>query len=230
MSKLCHLRRGCEPHGTLLTSRRRAKSGSLFCEAGDRTGGLRRRADVLPRARPGLAEHDCAAGVPGGFGSRMRGGPTWFGHVTEHVCIMLNRQIGRDVSFGRTVASPDRTTWSSSARSTSHPTPPCPPRCCRPQWTWCSPWSRCAGCWPSGQERGPVRAGTPAGAGPGRSRCDGWPAQRAGHPHVVLVADAPLGKLLKKAANRYPLCRGLQRSIAPLNRNSQCDHSMRNFV
>ena len=33
---------------------------------------------------PGLAEHHCAAGAPGGFVSRMRGG-TYFGHVTEHV-------------------------------------------------------------------------------------------------------------------------------------------------
>lgn len=58
----------------------------------------------LLRALPGLAEHHCAAGVPGGFVSRMRGG-TYFGHVTEHVMIELSQRIGRDVSFGRTVSA-----------------------------------------------------------------------------------------------------------------------------
>jgi cyanophycin synthetase len=56
------------------------------------------------RALPGLAEHHCAAGAPGGFVSRMRGG-TYFGHVTEHVAIELSQRIGRDVSFGRTVSA-----------------------------------------------------------------------------------------------------------------------------
>ena len=56
------------------------------------------------RALPGLADHHCAAGVPGGFVSRMRGG-TYFGHVTEHVTLELSQRIGRDVSFGRTVSA-----------------------------------------------------------------------------------------------------------------------------
>ncbi|AGZ44450.1 cyanophycin synthetase [Actinoplanes friuliensis] len=58
----------------------------------------------LLRALPGLADHHCAAGAPGGFVSRMRGG-TYFGHVTEHVSIELSQRIGRDVSFGRTVSA-----------------------------------------------------------------------------------------------------------------------------
>ncbi|MEV4638970.1 cyanophycin synthetase [Actinoplanes sp. NPDC049548] len=58
----------------------------------------------LLRSLPGLAEHHCAAGAPGGFVSRMRGG-TYFGHVTEHVMIELSQRIGRDVSFGRTVSA-----------------------------------------------------------------------------------------------------------------------------
>jgi cyanophycin synthetase len=61
-------------------------------------------AERLLRALPGLAEHHCAAGAPGGFVSRLRGG-TYFGHVTEHVCIELSQLIGRDVSFGRTVSA-----------------------------------------------------------------------------------------------------------------------------
>ncbi|MCY1142256.1 cyanophycin synthetase [Actinoplanes sp. Pm04-4] len=58
----------------------------------------------LLRALPGLAEHHCAAGAPGGFVSRLRGG-TYFGHVTEHVSLELSQVIGRDVSFGRTVSA-----------------------------------------------------------------------------------------------------------------------------
>ena len=58
----------------------------------------------LLRVLPGLSEHHCAAGVPGGFVSRMRGG-TYFGHVTEHVTLELSQLIGRDISFGRTVAA-----------------------------------------------------------------------------------------------------------------------------
>jgi cyanophycin synthetase len=61
-------------------------------------------AERILRALPGLVEHHCAAGVRGGFVSRMRGG-TYFGHVTEHVAIELSQRIGRDVSFGRTIST-----------------------------------------------------------------------------------------------------------------------------
>ncbi|KUL41290.1 cyanophycin synthetase [Actinoplanes awajinensis] len=69
-------------------------------ETSDVTGFTER----LLRALPGLAEHHCAAGAAGGFVSRLRGG-TYFGHVTEHVCLELSQLIGRDVSFGRTVST-----------------------------------------------------------------------------------------------------------------------------
>ncbi|MDI6101419.1 cyanophycin synthetase [Actinoplanes sp. NEAU-A12] len=69
-------------------------------ETSDVTGFTER----LLRAMPGLSEHHCAAGAPGGFVSRLRNG-TYFGHVTEHVCIELSQLIGRDVSFGRTVGT-----------------------------------------------------------------------------------------------------------------------------
>ncbi|GIE92682.1 cyanophycin synthetase [Paractinoplanes rishiriensis] len=72
--------------------------------AGRETSDLTGFAERLLRALPGLAEHHCAAGAPGGFVSRLRGG-TYFGHVTEHVCIELSQLIGRDVSFGRTVST-----------------------------------------------------------------------------------------------------------------------------
>jgi cyanophycin synthetase len=72
--------------------------------AGRETSDLQGFTERLLRALPGLAEHHCAAGAPGGFVSRMRGG-TYFGHVTEHVSIELSQRIGRDVSFGRTVSA-----------------------------------------------------------------------------------------------------------------------------
>lgn len=52
---------------------------------------------------PGLSEHGCSYGVPGGFLRRMREDEgTWMGHVLEHVSIELQIQAGSEVSFGRT--------------------------------------------------------------------------------------------------------------------------------
>lgn len=53
---------------------------------------------------PGLADHHCATGGPGGFVYRLQHG-TYFGHVTEHVAIELSVLIGREINFGRTVAN-----------------------------------------------------------------------------------------------------------------------------
>ncbi|WP_433080908.1 cyanophycin synthetase [Dactylosporangium sp. CA-052675] len=55
---------------------------------------------------PGLAEHHCAAGAPGGFVTRLHGG-TYFGHTAEHIAIELSNLMGREVSFGRTVGTED---------------------------------------------------------------------------------------------------------------------------
>ncbi|MFI5913554.1 cyanophycin synthetase [Dactylosporangium sp. NPDC051541] len=55
---------------------------------------------------PGLAEHHCAAGAPGGFVKRLHGG-TYFGHTAEHMAIELSNLIGRAVNFGRTVGTED---------------------------------------------------------------------------------------------------------------------------
>lgn len=61
----------------------------------------------LSAALPGLAEHHCAAGRPGGFLDAMARG-TYFGHVTEHVALELSGLAGRDVHLGRTMwAGPD---------------------------------------------------------------------------------------------------------------------------
>jgi cyanophycin synthetase len=59
-------------------------------------------ADRLLRLLPGLREHHCAKGEPGGFVERLYGG-TYFGHIVEHVTIELACCAGLDVHFGKTV-------------------------------------------------------------------------------------------------------------------------------
>ncbi|SDZ29514.1 cyanophycin synthetase [Micromonospora pattaloongensis] len=60
--------------------------------------------DRLLQCLPGLAEHHCAAGAPGGLVRRLREG-TYFGHTAEHVTIELSHLVGRDVHFGRTTSA-----------------------------------------------------------------------------------------------------------------------------
>jgi len=60
--------------------------------------------DFLPRLRhlmPGLYEHRCSEGVPGGFFLRVEEG-TWMGHVIEHIALELQTMAGMDTGFGRT--------------------------------------------------------------------------------------------------------------------------------
>jgi cyanophycin synthetase len=59
--------------------------------------------DRLAAALPGLAEHGCSYGEPGGFFRRMREDEgTWLGHVLEHVAIELQNIAGEHVTFGKT--------------------------------------------------------------------------------------------------------------------------------
>jgi cyanophycin synthetase len=59
--------------------------------------------DALVEALPGLAEHGCSYGEPGGFIRRMtEDDGTWLGHVLEHVAIELQNVAGSDVTFGKT--------------------------------------------------------------------------------------------------------------------------------
>ncbi|GLZ12800.1 cyanophycin synthetase [Actinomadura sp. NBRC 104425] len=67
-------------------------------ETTDRPGFAERLVELLP----GLADHHCSAGRPGGLLDAMARG-TYFGHVTEHVALELSCRIGREVCFGRTV-------------------------------------------------------------------------------------------------------------------------------
>ncbi|MFO1038320.1 MAG: cyanophycin synthetase [Geminicoccaceae bacterium] len=59
--------------------------------------------DRLIAALPGLEEHGCSYGEPGGFVRRLTEGEgTWLGHVMEHVALELQNEAGCQVSFGKT--------------------------------------------------------------------------------------------------------------------------------
>ena len=59
--------------------------------------------DAYLEALPGLAEHGCSYGVPGGFVRRLREDEgTWLAHVLEHTVIELQAMAGSDVTFGKT--------------------------------------------------------------------------------------------------------------------------------
>src|SRR5439155_6937109 len=60
--------------------------------------------EALLRSLPGLAQHSCSLGRPGGFVERLREG-TWLGHVAEHVAIELQRETGTRVYRGKTRAA-----------------------------------------------------------------------------------------------------------------------------
>jgi cyanophycin synthetase len=50
---------------------------------------------------PGLRDHQCSRGHKGGFVERLIEG-TWLGHVTEHVTLQLQQEVGHDLRRGKT--------------------------------------------------------------------------------------------------------------------------------
>ncbi len=59
--------------------------------------------DALVERLPGLREHGCSYGEPGGFIRRMtEDDGTWLGHVFEHVVIEMQNTAGIAVTFGKT--------------------------------------------------------------------------------------------------------------------------------
>ena len=57
--------------------------------------------DQLLTDLPGLTEHTCSRGVPGGFVERLHEG-TWMGHVAEHVALQVQKEAGHDLRRGKT--------------------------------------------------------------------------------------------------------------------------------
>ena len=58
-------------------------------------------AERLEKLLPGLYEHTCSEGKPGGFLQRLEEG-TWMGHIIEHVALEIQTVAGMDTGFGRT--------------------------------------------------------------------------------------------------------------------------------
>jgi hypothetical protein len=56
---------------------------------------------ALVSAMPGLRDHRCSIGEPGGFVLRLRHG-TYLAHIVEHVALELQGMIGHEVGYGRT--------------------------------------------------------------------------------------------------------------------------------
>jgi cyanophycin synthetase len=57
----------------------------------------------LLEALPGLHQHGCSYGEPGGFVRRLTEEEgTWLGHILEHVAIELQHVAGEDITFGKT--------------------------------------------------------------------------------------------------------------------------------
>jgi cyanophycin synthetase len=99
--RLEHLRHLGGPNifGTKPAILARIELEELTCkETTDCAGFAERLLDLLP----GLREHHCAAGRPGGLVDALSRG-TYFGHVTEHVALELSGLAGRDVHLGRTM-------------------------------------------------------------------------------------------------------------------------------
>ncbi|MGI8888423.1 MAG: cyanophycin synthetase family protein, partial [Nocardioidaceae bacterium] len=57
--------------------------------------------DLLLELLPGLRNHTCSRGRRGGFVERLTEG-TWLGHVTEHVALQLQQEVGHDLRRGKT--------------------------------------------------------------------------------------------------------------------------------
>ena len=59
--------------------------------------------DALVATLPGLKQHGCSYGKPGGFVRRLTEGEgTWMGHILEHVALELQNVAGESVTFGKT--------------------------------------------------------------------------------------------------------------------------------
>src|SRR3954466_2629436 len=56
---------------------------------------------AVVEAMPGLRDHRCSIGEPGGFLIRLKRG-TYLAHIVEHVALELQGMIGHEVGYGRT--------------------------------------------------------------------------------------------------------------------------------
>nr|MBO2494456.1 cyanophycin synthetase [Clostridia bacterium] len=66
--------------------------------------------DALLRLLPGLYQHHCSLGRPGGFVTRLMEG-TYLAHVIEHCALEIQYLLGYEVSFGRARQMEDSTKY-----------------------------------------------------------------------------------------------------------------------
>ncbi len=65
--------------------------------------------EPLIAALPGLSQHGCSYGEPGGFIKRLgEEGGTWLGHVLEHSAIEIQNMAGEAVTFGKTRSADEK--------------------------------------------------------------------------------------------------------------------------
>jgi len=57
--------------------------------------------DRIRNMFPGMYDHRCSIGEPGGFFQRIESG-TWMGHIIEHIALEIQNLAGMEVGFGRT--------------------------------------------------------------------------------------------------------------------------------
>lgn len=74
------------------------------------TDRLKGFADRLLRLLPGLNDHTCGRGYPGGFVEKLWEG-TYLGHVVEHVALELQAEVGFPVTYGKTVRGSGYELW-----------------------------------------------------------------------------------------------------------------------
>lgn len=65
---------------------------------------------------PGLQEHRCSVGAPGGFVQRLREG-TWPAHILEHITLELQTQVGMQTGFGKAREAGPRGIYKVAVRS-----------------------------------------------------------------------------------------------------------------
>ncbi len=90
--------RGPNPYGYRPVVRVQLSLGRLEEFPTDRLGDFSAR---LVELLPGLREHGCSYGEPGGFLRRLERG-TWLAHVMEHVALELQGMAGTPVTYGKT--------------------------------------------------------------------------------------------------------------------------------
>ena len=75
--------------------------GDLYAVESSSVPGFNQR---LMQLLPGISDHHCASGKPGGFVKRLHEG-TYFGHVVEHVALELTDAADISTTRGKTIAT-----------------------------------------------------------------------------------------------------------------------------